>query len=88
VATSVGAALALAPLAALASAGVYLLLYAVFRISSVGSLVAISTFPLALYLTGDRERAHYLFAAIMAVLVIARHRDNLRRLRRGEELKS
>jgi glycerol-3-phosphate acyltransferase PlsY len=88
VATSLGAALALAPLAALCSAGTYLVLYAVFRISSVGSLVGIASFPLALYLTGDRERAHYLFAAAMAVLVIARHKDNLRRLARGEELKS
>jgi glycerol-3-phosphate acyltransferase PlsY len=88
VATSLGAALALAPLAALASAGLYLLLYAAFRISSLGSLVAITSFPLALYVTGDRERAHYLFAAVIAVLVIARHKDNLRRLRRGEELKS
>jgi glycerol-3-phosphate acyltransferase PlsY len=88
VATSLGAALALAPLAALCSAGVYVVLYAAFRISSVGSLVAISSFPVALYLTGDRERAHYLFAGAIAVLVIARHKDNLRRLRRGEELKS
>jgi acyl phosphate:glycerol-3-phosphate acyltransferase len=88
VATSLGAALALAPLAALVSAGVYVLLYAAFRISSVGSLVGIAAFPLALYLTGDQERAHYLFAAAIAVLVISRHRENLRRLVRGEELKS
>jgi len=88
VATSLGAALALAPLAALASAGVYALLYAAFRISSVGSLAGIASFPLCLYLTGDRERAHYWFAAAIAVLVIARHRENLRRLWRREELKS
>jgi glycerol-3-phosphate acyltransferase PlsY len=88
VATSLGAALALAPLAALISAGVYVLCYAAFRISSVGSLVGLAAFPLALYLTGDRERAHFLFAGAIAVLVIARHKDNLRRLRRGEELKS
>jgi glycerol-3-phosphate acyltransferase PlsY len=88
VATSLGAALALSPLAALACAGLYALLYAMVRISSVGSLVAVSSFPLALYLTGDRERAHYLFAGTIAVLVIARHKDNLRRLARGEELKA
>ncbi|HXU83632.1 MAG TPA: glycerol-3-phosphate 1-O-acyltransferase PlsY [Polyangia bacterium] len=88
VATSLGAALALSPLAALCSAGAYLLLYAAFRISSLGSLVGVSGFPLALYLTGDRERAHYLFAGVMAVLVIARHKDNIRRLVKREELKS
>jgi glycerol-3-phosphate acyltransferase PlsY len=88
VATSLGAALALAPIAALCSAGAYLLLYAVFHISSLGSLVGVAGFPLFLYLTGDRERAHYLFAAVMAVLVIARHKENIRRLVRREELKS
>jgi acyl phosphate:glycerol-3-phosphate acyltransferase len=87
VATSLGAALALAPLAALASAGVYVVLYAATRLSSLGSLCAIAAFPLALYLTGDRERAHFLFAAVIAVLVIARHKDNIRRLVRGEEHK-
>jgi glycerol-3-phosphate acyltransferase PlsY len=88
VATSLGAALALAPVAALCCAGLYLLLYALFRISSVGSLVAITVFPLALWATGDRQPAHYYFAVAMAVLVIARHKDNLRRLARGEELKA
>jgi glycerol-3-phosphate acyltransferase PlsY len=88
VATSLGAALAIAPLAALASAAVYAILYAAFRISSLGSLVAIATFPLALYLTGARDPAPYVFAGVIAVLVIARHKDNLRRLLRGEEHKS
>jgi glycerol-3-phosphate acyltransferase PlsY len=88
VATSLGAALALHPRAALACAGLYAILYAAFRISSVGSLSAVAAFPLALYLSGDRERAHYLFAGTIAVLVIARHKDNLRRLVRGEELKA
>lgn len=87
VATSLGAALALTPVAALMCAGVYLLLYLVLRISSVGSLVAIVAYPVALWVAGDRERAHYLFAGAIAVLVIARHRENLRRLARGQELK-
>jgi glycerol-3-phosphate acyltransferase PlsY len=88
VATSLGAALAIAPIAALCCAGLYLLLYALFRISSVGSLVSVAAFPLALWATGDRQRAHYYFAVVMAALVIARHKDNLRRLARGEELKA
>jgi glycerol-3-phosphate acyltransferase PlsY len=88
VATSLGAALALSPLAALACAGLYAILYAAFRISSVGSLSAVAAFPLALYLTGDREPAHYVVAGTIAVLVIARHKDNIRRLIRGEELRA
>jgi acyl phosphate:glycerol-3-phosphate acyltransferase len=88
VATSLGAALALTPIPALICAGVYLLMYLLFRISSVGSLVGIAAYPAALWLAGDRERAHFLFAGAIAVLVIARHRENLRRLVRREELKS
>jgi glycerol-3-phosphate acyltransferase PlsY len=88
VATSLGAALALAPLATLASAAVWVLLYAIFRISSLGSLAAIVAFPISLYLLGDRERAHFAFAIAIAIVVIARHKDNLRRLIRGEELKA
>jgi glycerol-3-phosphate acyltransferase PlsY len=88
VATSLGAALALDPLIALAAAGVYAILFAALRISSVGSLAAVSAFPLLLWLHGDRERAHFLFAGVVAVLVIVRHRDNIRRLVRGEEHKA
>jgi glycerol-3-phosphate acyltransferase PlsY len=85
VATSLGAALALSPLAALISAGVYALVFAVCRISSVGSLSGVVAYPAALLLLGDRQPAHLAFAAAMSILVIARHRDNLRRLARGEE---
>jgi acyl phosphate:glycerol-3-phosphate acyltransferase len=85
VATSLGAALALAPLAALACAAVYAVVFALVRISSVGSLSAVLAFPAALALLGDRQPPHYAFAAVMAILVIARHKDNIRRLARGEE---
>jgi glycerol-3-phosphate acyltransferase PlsY len=85
VATSLGAALALAPLAALACAALYAVVFATFRISSVGSLTAVVAFPAALAVLGDRQPAHYAFAGVMAVLVVARHKDNIRRLARGEE---
>jgi glycerol-3-phosphate acyltransferase PlsY len=88
VATSLGAALALAPAAAGLSAAVYALVYAATRISSLGSLTAVLAFPAALALLRDRAPTHYLFAAAMALLIFARHHDNLRRLLRGEEKRS
>src|SRR4051812_23589625 len=88
VATSFGAALALAPLAALAAGGLYALLFAAFRISSVGSLVAVTAFPLMLWLRGDRAPAHFAFALVVAAMVLVRHRENIRRLLRGEEHKA
>jgi glycerol-3-phosphate acyltransferase PlsY len=88
VATSLGAALALAPLPAFAAFGVYLLLYAAVRISSVGSLAGVTAFPILLAIIGPREPALIAFGVAAAALVIARHKDNLRRLARGEELKA
>jgi glycerol-3-phosphate acyltransferase PlsY len=88
VATSLGAALALAPLAAFAAFGVYALLYGILRISSVGSLAGVVAFPILLALIGPAEPALIAFGAATALLVIARHKDNLRRLLRGEELKA
>jgi glycerol-3-phosphate acyltransferase PlsY len=88
VATSLGAALALSPLAALAAAAVWLLMYLAFRISSLGSLTALVAFPIAMFLLGDRQPAHFAFAILIAIVVTVRHKDNLRRLVRGEELKA
>jgi glycerol-3-phosphate acyltransferase PlsY len=85
VATALGSALALGPAAAGISAGVYVAVYAGTRILSLGSLSAVLAFPAALALLGGRQGAHYVFAAAMAVVIFARHRDNIRRLRRGEE---
>jgi glycerol-3-phosphate acyltransferase PlsY len=83
VATGLGVALALAPIAAACGAAVWLLLYKLLRISSVGSLsgaavallVAVSTAP-AWSVAG--------LAAIGGVIVV-RHRANVDRLLRHKE---
>ena len=88
VATSLGAAIGLAPVPAFAAFGVYLVLYALFRISSVGSLAGVAAFPILVVVLGPRAPAIVAFGAAAAVLVIARHKDNIKRLARGEELKA
>jgi acyl phosphate:glycerol-3-phosphate acyltransferase len=87
VATSLGAALGLAPLPALGAFVIYALLYAIFRISSIGSLVGVSAFPALIWVLGPRDLALVTFGVATALLVIVRHKDNLRRLFRREELK-
>ena len=87
VATSLGAALALAPSAAFGSLAIYAALLGAFRISSVGSLAGAIAFPLILWMDGVRAPGPFLFGVATALLVTIRHRDNLRRLRRGEELR-
>ena len=85
VATSLGAGLALAPLPALACALVFALFFLLVRIASVGSLVGIACYPLLLWLFHLATWPRLTFALAITVLVVARHKDNLQRLMRGEE---
>jgi glycerol-3-phosphate acyltransferase PlsY len=88
VATSLGAALGLAPLPALGAFAIYALLFLLTRISSIGSIAAVLTFPVLIWVLGPREAALLSFGVATAALVIYRHKDNLRRLIRREELKA
>jgi glycerol-3-phosphate acyltransferase PlsY len=85
VATSLGVALALSPLAALCGFGLYVVVFAVSRLSSLGSLLGIWSFPAFALLFGGLPPPYLALAIGGAVLVTVRHRENLRRLARGEE---
>ena len=88
VATSLGVALALSPLAALCGFGLYVLAYAVLRLSSVGSLLGIWSFPVFATVLGGLPRPYLYLATFVAILVTIRHRQNIARLIRGEEKKA
>jgi glycerol-3-phosphate acyltransferase PlsY len=78
VATGLGVSLALAPVAAVAGAATWLVLYKLFRISSVGSLAGVAVaLGLALF-TADRSALYGLVG--VALLIVLRHRGNIRRL--------
>jgi glycerol-3-phosphate acyltransferase PlsY len=87
VATAFGAFLVLAPLAALVCAGIFLAVVAATRYVSVGSMVAMVLLPPvagSLFHAGTPVVAA---AAATAVLVVLKHRENLKRLARGTERK-
>lgn len=88
VATSLGVAFALSPLAALCGFGLYILAYLLLRLSSVGSLLGIWSFPLFGTLLGPLPRPYLILSTVVAVLVTIRHRANIARLLRGEEKKA
>jgi len=83
VATGLGVALALSPLAAACGAAVWLLLYKLLRISSVGSLAGVAVALLVAAATAPRWSIAGI--AAIAAIVLVRHRANLERLLRHEE---
>jgi glycerol-3-phosphate acyltransferase PlsY len=87
VATTVGALLALAPLAFAVFAAVFVATVALTRYVSLGSVLGSLAFVLALALAGEGGVRSPTFAvgALLALLVIVRHRENLARLAHGTE---
>lgn len=84
VATAFGVFLALAPTAAGLALVVFAVVVAATRLVSLASLSAAATLPVSLALLGDLG-PRFWGAAAVALLIVATHRDNLRRLRSGDE---
>jgi glycerol-3-phosphate acyltransferase PlsY len=80
--------------AALIAMAVWVLAFLPWRYVSLGSVVAAVALPVANHFTADLVRPRYAapwiitaFLGVAGLLVIWRHRENLRRLVRGEERK-
>ena len=92
VATGAGVLAALAPLATAIAAVVFALTVAATRYVSLGSILAALALPITLAVTSgpaalDERLPALLAASSIAVLVLARHRENVTRLLRGTENK-
>jgi glycerol-3-phosphate acyltransferase PlsY len=84
VATALGVFLALSPLATSSAIAVFALIFALRRVVSLGSLIAsVALVPLVAGLDGRREVLA--LAVLVAGLVVARHRGNIRRLLSRQE---
>lgn len=83
VATTLGTTLALAWPAGLAAGAIWLVMAAVFRISSLAALAALAALPLLM--GGFAGLQHAVAGLALAVLGFVRHRDNIRRLLAGTE---
>jgi glycerol-3-phosphate acyltransferase PlsY len=89
-ATGWGALLILSPLSGLVATAVGLAAIGLSRYMSLGSVLAATAGPVALVvlaLVGEEPLVYIWFGAIGGPLIIARHRDNLKRLLAGEERK-
>ena len=87
VATTVGVLLALAPAAFGVFVLVFLVVVGVTRYISLGSTLGAVAFAVTLGFLArwDPRNPTFILGVLLALLVVLRHRDNFRRLARGEE---
>jgi acyl phosphate:glycerol-3-phosphate acyltransferase len=85
VATAAGVVLALSPLTLLAALLVFLAAVIATRFVSLGSVLASVTSALVAYAIGDPQAA--LLFALIGIIIILKHHQNIGRLVRGEENK-
>lgn len=87
VATAFGVFLALAPWAALAGLGVFVVVFAISRYVSLGSILAAVAFPVCALLLPHQERTAWETAVLFLVplIVILKHHANIARLVKGKE---
>jgi glycerol-3-phosphate acyltransferase PlsY len=85
VATTTGVLLALSPPAFAVFVAVFAVAVGATRFISVGSMLGAVAFAVTLALLRGPASPSAIFGALVAVLVILRHRDNIGRLARGQE---
>jgi len=85
VATAGGALVVLFPLIAVALGVVWFLIARVLRKASIASIVVVAAFPVLVAAAGG-TLLDISVTTVLALLVLARHLPNLRRLLRGQEL--
>lgn len=87
VATALGSFALLAPASLLVTAGIFVAVVLAFRYVSLGSIVAVALFPVLAWLLHDYAGAPQVLGlmVIAALLIIARHHQNIRRLLAGAE---
>ncbi len=84
VATSIGAFLAVAPVAAVAATGVWIAAVVVTRKSSLGAMAGLVALLAVLWILPS-ARPYLPVAGVVGALMVWRHRDNIRRLISGRE---
>jgi len=87
VATGLGSFIVLAPKAVLIAAIVFILVVLISRFISLGSIIAVSAFPIAAWLLREYGNApvSLLYMTLASLLIIVKHHKNIRRLLSGTE---
>lgn len=84
VATALGVMLVVSPIATLLSAFIFLVVVMIKRYVSLGSIMAAALLPVFLAIL-PQSRAYVSMGIAVAVLIIIKHKDNIKRLAAGTE---
>lgn len=88
VATLMGVGLMLYPPAALASLGIFIMVFAIGKFVSLGSISAAVSYPIWILWVFAIEDVYLCnFAVLIAVVVVVTHKNNIKRLLNGQEKK-
>ncbi|MFZ0277141.1 MAG: glycerol-3-phosphate 1-O-acyltransferase PlsY [Candidatus Sulfotelmatobacter sp.] len=87
VATALGAFALIAPKAVLIAAGIFIAVVVISRYVSLGSIVAVAVFPFIAWRIGQfyLSPTGLALISLASLLILVKHRDNLRRLWAGTE---
>jgi len=89
VATIAGFVLAIHPMAAIISLGIFLIVLLIMNYVSLASITAGISFPLIIiFVYRTNELSLIIFSAMVSVLLIITHRNNIKRLIKGNESKA
>ena len=82
VATGLGSFVLIAPKAVLLAASIFVVVVVAFRYISLGSIVAVASFPVLAYFLHEYGNAWrtLLFMSVASLLIIAKHHQNIHRL--------
>ncbi|HBE78483.1 MAG TPA: acyl-phosphate glycerol 3-phosphate acyltransferase [Firmicutes bacterium] len=85
ISTSLGALIGLTPYSLLIIIPTWIIVFLIFGYVSLASILAAVAYPIAVYLFYPQDVYKLIFAMIIAVLALYRHKDNLGRLFHGQE---
>jgi glycerol-3-phosphate acyltransferase PlsY len=87
IATSLGVVIALTPMSLLVILPLWLCLFIISRYVSLASILAAIAYPISAYFFYPADPYKLLFAVIIGILAVYRHKSNIVRLVKGEEHK-
>lgn len=87
VATALGSFAMLAPKAMLVAMAIFIAIVLVFRLISLGSILAVALFPLLAFLLHDYGESSQALAlmTVASTFIVAKHHENIRRILAGTE---